>query len=61
MNILIDNISEAVKIVYTTLNGFILTLKYISIFNIPVLYWLYFIGLLALLSWLLIERTGDQS
>lgn len=60
MNILIDNISEAAKVVYTTLNGFILTLKNTSIFNIPVLYWLYFIGLLSLLSWILIERTEDQ-
>lgn len=60
MNILINNISQAVKIVYTTLNGFILTLKNISIFNIPVLSWLYFIALLSLLSWLLVERTGDE-
>ena len=60
MQVLLNNISEAVKVVYTTLNGFLLTLKNISIFNIPVLYWLYFIGLLALLSWILIERTGEQ-
>lgn len=60
MTILINNISQAVKVVYTTLNGFILILKNISIFNIPVLYWLYFIVLLSLLSWLLIESTGDQ-
>lgn len=60
MQVLLNNISEAVKVVYTTLNGFILVLKNISIFNISVLYWLYFIALLALLSWLLVERTGDE-